>query len=364
MKSTGRRQWRMYMALLCFSPGLTSCGGGSDPPSATAVLASTAPETAPQQASAQPGVLAQAAQPSAAATRRAARSYDRKGVTAITASPDGKAVAVAHADGRIRMLEPAAAAERKSLKGPGGAAPVGVVFSGGSRFVVSAGRDSVAQVWSVDTGERSFTLHGHEHPLRAAAASADGALIATAGEETRVLLWNGTTGRLLHALGGHTTFVNTLAFSPNGQRLASGDAMGRIVLWDTASRRLLHTLLGHADELNTLVFSADGSLLASAGEDGKVLLWDVAAGRQVHALAGQQSPVRGLAFDRVGARLAGGAADGHVLVWDMTTRSLTQDLVRSAAGVNTVAFAQEDGSSLLAGNESHEVLAWRLPGRR
>jgi WD40 repeat protein len=342
---------------------VAGCGGGADAPPASGVLAGTATEASSLQAIAQPGVSAQAAQPAAAA-RRMARPYHRKGVTAIAAGSDGKAVAVAHADGRIRMLDPASAGEIKSLKGPGGAAAVGVVFSNGSRYVIAAGRDSVAYGWRVDTGEPSFTLHGHEHPLRAAAASADGELVATAGDETRVLLWNGTTGKLLNALGGHTTFVDSLAFSPNGQRLASGDELGRILVWDTASGRLLHTLAGHADEVNALAFSADGNLLASAAEDGKVLLWDVAAGRQAHAFTGQQAPVRSLAFDRAGARLAGGAADGHVLVWDMTTRTLTQDLARSATGINAVAFAQEDGSSLLAGNETHDVLTWRLPGRR
>lgn len=353
-----RWQWGMRVASLCLPLGFTGCGGGSDPPPSSGVLASTATEAAAPQ-----GLPVQAA----AAARRAARSYIRNGVTAIAAGPDGKAVVVAHADGRIRMLEPAAAGEIKSLKGPGGSAPVSVVFGGGSRYVIAAGRDSVAYGWRADTGERSFTLHGHEHPLRTVAASADGEFIATAGEETRVLLWNGTTGKLLNALGGHTAFVNALAFSPNGQRLASGDALGRILVWDTASGRLLHTLPGHADEVNALAVSAGSAgndLLASAGEDGKVLLWDVTAGRQVHAFTGQQAPVRGLAFDRLGSRLAAGAADGHVLVWDMATRTLAQDLVRSATGINAVAFALEDGSSLLAGNETHDVLAWRVPGRR
>ena len=363
-RSTGHWHGRVCNALLCSALGLSGCGGGgSDPPTGAEVLTGTATNAAAAQAPTQPGMSAQAPESTTARTRRPARSYNRKGVTTITARPDGKAIAVAHADGRIRILDPVDATETKLLKRPDSAAPAGLMYSGDSRYVISAGRDSVARGWNVDTGEQVFTLNGHEHPLRTAAVSADGGLIATAGEETRVLLWSAKTGRLLHARGGHTTFVNALAFSPNGQRLASGDASGRILVWDAASRRLLHRLLGHADELNALAFSAEGTLLASAGEDGKVLLWDVTTGRQVYACSGQQAPVRGLAFDRAGSRLAGGAADGHVLVWDMATRTLTLDLVRSDAGVNAVAFAQDDGASLLAGNEANEVWAWRLPRR-
>ena len=44
------------------------------------------------------------------------------------------------------------------------------MFSGDSENLVSVGRDSVAQVWRVQTGERRFSLQGHEHPLRGLAA--------------------------------------------------------------------------------------------------------------------------------------------------------------------------------------------------
>jgi WD40 repeat protein len=289
--------------------------------------------------------------------RKKARSYERKGVSAIMVSPDGLAIAATNSDGRVRVLDAAGGSAKRVLKAQGAAPAAGIVLSADGRTVVTAGRDSVAEVWSAETGERRFALRGHEHALRTVAASADGLVIATGGEETRVMLWDGSTGRLKQVLGGHTDFVNSVSVSRDGRLLASGDAAARILVWEIATGRLLHTLRGHADELNSVAFSADGKLLASAGEDGKVLLWDVVEGRQVQALVGHRAPVRSLAFNADGGLLAGGAVDGKVVVWDMATRSVSRDLATSSTAVNAVSFG---GDKLYAGTEQNLVLSWSV----
>lgn len=289
--------------------------------------------------------------------KKPARPYERKGVSAIKVSPDGLAIAAANSDGRVRVLDAEGGSTRRLLKAQGGAPAAGILFSPDGRNVFTAGRDSVAEVRSAETGARRFALHGHEQPLRTVAASADGLVIATGGDETRVMLWDGSTGRLKQVLSGHTDFVNSLSVSRDGRLLASGDAAARILVWEIATGRLLHTLRGHADELNSVAFSADGKLLASAGEDGKVILWDVDEGRQVQALVGNRAPVRSLAFNADGSLLASGAVDGKVLVWDMATRNVSRDLATPGAAVNAVSFG---GDRLYAGTEQNLVLSWSV----
>src|SRR5205085_6496985 len=178
---------------------------------------------------------------------RKERPYDKKGVTALIVSQTGDAVALATGDGRLSILDPDTDQEKRVLKSAGGSASAGMVFSGDGQTLVSVGRDSVAQAWLVQTGERRFALRGHEHPLRGLAASADASIIATGGEETRVMVWNGATGRLQKVLRGSADFINALAMTPDGRLLAAATADARVLVWDVASARLLNTLLGHAD---------------------------------------------------------------------------------------------------------------------
>jgi WD40 repeat protein len=338
MKTTRACRRHQFTAALYVSFGLllSACGGASDP---------AAPE--PSRGALASERTAEGKNDKAGPKRRA-RSDARKGVTAIAVSPDGASIGATNSDGRVRVLEASDGRDKKLLKAQGAAAAVGLIFSPDGRYLVSVGRDSVAQSWNVETGDNRFTLRGHEHPLRSVAAGAD-------GEETRVMVWDGTTGRLKRILSGHTDFVNAVSVSPDGRLLASGDADARILVWDIASGRLLHTLRGHADELNAVVFSADGKLLASAGEDGKVILWDTAAGRQVNALAGHLSPVRSLAFNQGGGLLAAGTTNGRVLVWDMATRTVTREFQASNSAVNAVAFG---GNKLFAGTEEELVRSW------
>jgi WD40 repeat protein len=325
---------------------LGACGGGSDENSASAQ------GTADARANGAKGK-----------PRRRARSYDRTGVTAIVASRDGSAIGVANSDGRVRLMDGSGARDVRLLKAAGSAVAAGLVFSADGRYLVTVGRDSVAEFWNVETGERRISLRGHEHALRTVAASADGSVVATGGEETRVMVWDGQTGKLKRILSGHTDFVNTLAVSPNGALLASGDADARILVWQLASGTLLHTLRGHADEVNAVAFSADGALLASASEDGKVILWDVAAGRQLQALDGHRAPVRSLAFNDDGSLLAGGGFDGRVLVWDMATRKVSRDVTGSSGAVNVVAFDRKRRDQLLVGDDKDGVLTWKASTR-
>lgn len=324
---------------------LTACGGSSD---------DGAPETDSS------ALTSDNAGDSAPAQRRRAHAYQRKGITALVAAPDGRVIGVANSDGRVRVLESAGTREVKLLAPRGSPVTAGLVFSADSRYLVTVTRDSTAHVWNVETGERKLTLRGHEHALRALAASGDGAVIATGGEETRVMVWDGQTGRLKRVLTGHTDFVNALSLSQDGQFLASGDADARILVWNVATGKLLYTLRGHSDEVNAVVFSPDRKLLASSSDDGKVLLWDVATGKQVQSLASQGRPVRGLAFSQDASLLAGGGVDGKVVVWDMASRSISSTLEGSNAAVNSVAFVGSDRNVLLAGTEQDQVHSWSV----
>lgn len=354
--------WHRCALPLAFAVLVTACGGGSEDKAADAARAGGggaggASPVTPTMRRAD----ATREEVASAAPARKVRGYDRKGITAMSLSPSGDVIGMASADGKVSVVDAKNVQELRVLKAVGGLPAAGLVFSGDSQHVVGVGRDSVAQVWNVESGQKRFALQGHEHPLRCVAASLTGSVIATAGDETRVMVWDGSTGRLKQVLRGAADVINALAISPDARLLASGGADARVLVFDMSSGRVLNTLLGHADEISAVAFSPDGRLLASAGQDGKVLLWDVQAGRQLAGLQGQGVPVRSLAFNDDGRLLAGGLEDGRVVLWSPTTFGVALEVTASSSGINAVAFDTKNKNRLFIGDQDNRLASVIVP---
>jgi WD40 repeat protein len=357
MQHTMQRARRGCIASLVLMLGaaLSGCGGGDE---ATKRSASGSSATSAGIQATAP--VASVDKPQALRPGRPLRRYDKQGITAVAISPDGASLAVARADGKVRLLDSNSVADVSKFDIRIDAVASGIGFSNDGRLLGVVGRDSDVHVFSTASGSELHTLHGHEHPIRALARSPASALIATAGEETRVMLWNAAQGKLERILAGHTDFVNALAFSADGALLASGDAAGRILVWDIASGQLLHTLRGHASDVHDVAFRPDGKVLASASADSQVLLWDLVQGVRIRALAGHETPVRSVAFNRNGTVLASGGDGGQILVWNADTGQLDKHLTAGTAPVNALLFDSKDNNVLFSGSGDYRVVRWNV----
>lgn len=329
-----------------------ACGGGEDAQPSAAVVATESPA------------------PLADATRatthrkRPVSVYSRLGVTALTVSSDGDSLGLAGSDGRIVVLGTGnvstSQAQAQSMSVRRAVAVAGLAFSGDGRHLVSIGRDSVAELWRVSTGDRRLAMNGHEHPLRAVATSANGAWIATGGDGTRVMVWGAESGRLTQSLGGqHADSVNALSFHPDSRLLASGDASGRVIVWDVETGRVRWNLQGHNGEVTAVAFSNDGSRLVTADNLGQALVWDATTGIAMGGLTGSRSAIRSLAFstDTVPSDvvLAMGSADGRVSLWDVERRQMTRSFDPAAGGINVLVFDRKNAKRLFVGGEQNEL---------
>jgi WD40 repeat protein/tRNA A-37 threonylcarbamoyl transferase component Bud32 len=243
----------------------------------------------------------------------------------------------------------------------------------GSRFV-SAGADSVVQVWDRKSLRVVLSLRGHTAAVTAVAFSRDGRRLASGSADGSLYLWNSANGEAVAVWRGHAGSVTGLTFDPAGRRLAStgrGEpARGELKLWDAASGEALAAVTWR-DLLAAVVFNPDGRrLVTPTGHDGEVIAWDAATLRDLSTLEGQNArrilplqqrdpPWTSVAYSADGQWVGAGSSNGVVRVWDQATppeKSTSQVfLTPTQAEVSGLVFSDR---FLLAASADNTVRAW------
>jgi WD40 repeat protein/serine/threonine protein kinase len=284
------------------------------------------------------------------------------GLTQVIGSPDGRFLASSAADGSIRLWSADCGKPGPVLAGhPGGTQHI--AFSQAGELLASAGADGRVALWQVTTGTGTFFPEGHNGAVHRVAFSPDDTLVASAGADGIVRLWRTTTGKLVQSLPGHTRPVHRLAFSPDGKWLASAGEDLTVRLWKcyTDAERPAEAgpvLGGHQKPVTSLGFEpGDGHFLAWASRDGTVHLCDVDRGQESRVLRGHGGPVNDVAFAGKGGWLASGGHDGSVCLWQLANGRLVHTLRGKNGRVFHVAFSP-DGARVAAAGSNRFAEVW------
>ena len=308
-----------------------------------------------------------------------ARLLDSAGVVeAVSLSPDHHVLAVAAADGTLRLWDVAR---------PGHPVPLGatllprnrneplytVAFSPAGRLLAAAGAGRKVLLWNVADPARPLrlpvTLSGPRNTVYSLAFSLRRPLLAAGSADQTVRLWNLADPDRPAALGkpltGPADYVQSVAFSPDGRTLAAGSADKTVRLWDVSDPAhpvtLGKPLTGPAVAVYSVAFSPDGKTLAAGSQDDKVWLWKVARParpRPDGTLTGDTDWVNTVAFSPDGHSLAAGSSDDQVLVWNLATRTVTATLTQPQP---VTSLAWDGAGHLMAGDADGMVRAWILP---
>ncbi len=234
-------------------------------------------------------------------------------VVALAWSPDGRAVAVAGADGGVYLLEPAADAHVRQLGQHVGGA-LTVAFATDGEHIASGGQDGTLRVFARGPARDERTVELPETWTGQVTFSPDGRQLAVAAGR-RIVLYDARTLSVLHQSAPLPATIEALSFTPDGRQLAAAFYGG--VMLQTPFAPFDKRVLPWTGACLALAWRPDASVIVAGGQDASVQFWRLPKDRHA-AMGGFATKVRELAWNRSGRWLAtGGGCD--VTLWDFKT---------------------------------------------
>ena len=194
---------------------------------------------------------------------------ERTGFAPLVAySGDGKLLATARSDGKVRMYD-VRSGHRLGRSFRHGAAVTSLAFASDDRIAIG-GADGHAEVVRLRRRGKPVALIGHTDAISNIAVAGDRQWIATAGGDDTARVWSVGSGAQLAELRGHTDRISTVAFDRATQRIATAGDDGTVRVWRAPGDQADAVLARRHGAAGGVSFSADGATVLVPAADGSV----------------------------------------------------------------------------------------------
>ena len=278
-------------------------------------------------------------------------------VRSIAFSEDGTKLAAGHTTRAVMVYSLETGKRIRSFHGHAEAVS-GLFFSADGDHLYSSSWDQTIRRWDLaDHRRASVDLAGHTDHILGVSFSPDGSWLATSGRDRRIILWDMETYEIIRTLEGHSSTISDVRFSPAGGQLASCSYDRTIRLWDPRTGASGKTLTGHTAQVWSIAFDDEGKRLVSCGDDETIRLWDLDSGETTRVFQGHSNRVIRAVFNPDGDKIASASRDHTVRIWDSETGEVLHDLRGHTSDVFAVVFSP-DGSRLFSGSRDQSVRVW------
>jgi WD40 repeat protein len=253
---------------------------------------------------------------------------------ALAFAPDGKRLAVGDVNGAIHLWNLEIGMHLATLEDAAGLPPIkarrgvaALTFSPDGKLLVcghgmlsgsAVDYKQVARVWDVETNKILRTF-AHGNSIYAARFSHDGRLLVTGCADGQIRTWDTRTwtpGRTIKTVEKvNSQRIRCMALSPDDSLVAAGRLDGAIHVWELRSGKQLFEVSEHGRTVAAVAFTPDGKTLVSGGQNQALRLWHVLSGRAELVLRGHDANVSGLVVTPDGNTIASADGQGNILLW-------------------------------------------------
>ena len=190
--------------------------------------------------------------------------------------------------------------------------------------IAIASADGIIRIVDTDTMLETKSIANHADWVTSIAWSDDGTKMASASRDKTAKVFDAASGELLVSYPGHGAPVRGIAFLPEGKQLVSTGTDNKLHRWELEGAKKVAEV-AFAGEAYKIVRSDKSMLVPSAD---KQLRWIQQSDNKVTlALGGYQDWVIASAYHAGSNRIAGGALNGEVRVWSTTDGSLLRNWI-------------------------------------
>lgn len=281
----------------------------------------------------------------------------KRGIRAVAYSPDGKYIATAGLDKRVRIWRATDGHYQKTL-GEHTSDVLCLAFSPDGKYLASGSADETLILREVRTWKKLKTCREHSGAVTAVAFSRDSKWFATASADNTVKLWKIGKWRSTATLLGHRGVVNDVCFSPDGKTLATASADKTVRLWNMYSFANYRTFDGHKQSVTTVRFHPNEKHLISAGLDNKLIVWGLKTARP-ERINEHDFGVLTMDISPDGSCIATGTANRKVWLWNFETGENFLAYPNLHKKAITALQFSPDGRFVLTGSLDENIKLWK-----
>lgn len=298
-------------------------------------------------------------------------------------SPDGRQVATASRDLRVRIWEwntrvPLVKAGKWEWKGvlkhmfDHADEVFGVSFSPDGKRIATASKDGIAKVLDVKTGREQMVFDGHSFAVTHVVFSPDGNRVATSSLDKTARIWDADKGDpdnlgkpVQLAKLDHPDEVCDIDFSRDGKHVATACKDGIARIWNTDTQQIV-TQFDHSGQaekriLWSVMFSTDYARLISASENNTAKIWNCYNEMRppVQVAHPAKNTLYSAAFSTDGRRIITASGDKTAIVWNAGTGRRYHVLKGHEREVLNVSFSP-NGKKALTASKDGTARIWDL----
>lgn len=281
------------------------------------------------------------------------------GVTSVKPAPDHRSLFLSHHSGELKQfgLETGSLSQAIStcsqLSEP--------IFDKSGNYVTAVCLDGRVWRWQWPSGQVEAkglqVLQTHTDSILDLAFHPNNKMLASASLDGSVRLWQLSTQGV--EVLPHPAGVTSVSFSSGGHRLLTGAKDGVVRLWELASKEVIRSYK-HTDAILEARLTPDGGMVVASGEDGRLSLWKTSTGQRKQSWSTGGGVARGLQFQEQGTKLLAGLASGDVVIWELSSAKEQRRFSAHPKGILRMNF-DEKRQRLLTISSDQTFKLWDFP---
>ncbi|KAH8101579.1 hypothetical protein BXZ70DRAFT_933946 [Cristinia sonorae] len=229
-------------------------------------------------------------------------------------SPDGKAIATAASDSKVRIFNPSNGVPVRILETQHLVSRV--TYSPDGKYIVAIAKSS-GYIWNAVSGEQVGMMDGHTRDIWCLSISPDSQRVITGSDDYTHRVWDINNGVALVLFNEHTGPVWSVGFSEDGKEVMASSNDGTVSICDSYDGTRRHLLQNSSISISTASYSQQSNFIATGLFDGEVKLWDVKSGAEVCSLHGHEDSIKELRFSPDDDSFVTSSDDGTMRVWSL-----------------------------------------------